>query len=205
MQSDLPSEAAPPANPQAQIHQLRTLRQAIVIGLVGFSLLSLILALFLIAASIRNDIGRSESNLAALQARLMRLSTPAPEVQELMTTLTNTLTLADTLVAARPPVGINWPAVVTVIGSYDPAAITLTALTQSDNRITLTGEAVDDVVVVTYARLLETSDLFANVVLQSLLRPTPTTVAAQTTPTALTQPTASIEFVIIIELSGQPS
>lgn len=205
MQSDLPSEAAPPANLQAQIHQLRTLRQAIVIGLVGFSLLSLILALFLIATSIRNDIGRSESNLAALQVRLMRLSTPAPEVQELMTTLTNTLTLADTLVAARPPVGINWPAVVTVIGSYDPAAITLTALTQSDNRITLTGEAVDDVVVVTYARLLETSDLFANVVLQSLLRPTPTTVAAQTTPTALTQPTASIEFVIIIELSGQPS
>lgn len=198
MQSEMPPATVPPADPQATMHRLRLLRQGIAIGLMAFSLLLLLLSLFLIAASVRKDVARSEANLGVAQARLLRLSTPAPAVQALMTTLSTTLSLADQLEAVRPPVGIDWPAVVTTLASYDPNAITLTSLTQLDNRITLTGQAVNDVVVVDYAHALEGSPLFANVVLQSLALLDPATPAAPVAP-------GTVNFVIVIELSGQTS
>jgi len=201
MSFDSPPESVATGIPQAQIPQIRSLRQGIVIGLLAFSLLTLFLALFLIVASVRNDISRSEANLTAIRGQLLRLSTPAPELQELMITLTNTESLADKLIAARPVVGIQWPAVITVISNYNPTVLTLASLTQVDNRITLTGQAVDDVAVVTYTRMLEVSDLFTNVVLQSLTLIPPKTPTAQTTATPTAPASERIEFVIIIEVS----
>ena len=205
MQFDRPPESVTPGKPLAHIRQVRSLRQATIIGLMVFSLVMLMLSLFLISTSVRNDIGRSEANLAAIQKRLIRLSTPAPELEELLTTLTNTMGLADKLEAARPPLGVNWPAIVAVIGNYNPTVLRLTSLIQIDNRITMTGRAVDDTIVVEYVRMLEESDLFAGVVLQSLTLITPTTPAVRSAPTATPTPIAvvneRVEFVIVFELS----
>jgi len=199
---DTSPEPLTPDLPQAHMQQIRLLRQAVIIGLVAFSLLMLFLAVFLIVASVRRDIAQSEANLATVQERLLRLRTPAPELQELMTTLTNTQSLANKLTAAGPPVGIQWPAVVTVLSNYNPTALTLTSLTQVENRITLMGQAVDDVVVVEYTRMLDTSDLFSTVVLQSLTLIPPATPATGATPTPLAPAAERVEFVIILELSG---
>lgn len=202
MQSDLPPSAAPP-DPQAIQQRLQKIRQAAVIGLMAFSLLILLLALYLISTSVQNDIARSEANLASLQSQLIRLQTPAPAVQELLTTLSTTLTLANKLEAARPTIGHQWPALIAVLGSYDPAAITLTALRQEGNRITLTGQAINDSSAVAYVNQLEESTLFTSVVLESivLVTPTPRPDAAPNAAEPVASAPALVDFVITIELS----
>lgn len=203
MQSDLPPSTASPDTQPITRQRLQLLRQAAVIGLVMFSLLILLLALYFISTSVQTDIARSEANVASLQSQILQLQTPAPAVQELLTTLSNTLTLADKLEAARPATGHNWPTLVAALGSYDPAVLTLTALRQEGNRLTLTGQAGNDSSVVDYVHRLEGTKLFTSVVLESivLLTPTPppTTAANPTTP-AGTAPTV-VNFVITIELS----
>lgn len=201
MQLDMPPDSAPSPDQQAALQRLRRFRQALVIGLMTFSLLILLFSLYLISASVQNDITRSEANLTVAQAQVLRLQTPAPEVQTYLKTLTDTVALADNLVAARPPLGRNWPAIVAQISSYNPTAITLTSLTQVDRRITLTGQAVNDVSVVDYVHTLEQSPLFTDVVLESiiLLTPTPVPTQAATGPVAATA--AFVNFVITIELS----
>lgn len=185
--------------PQANMPWFRSLRQTVAFGLLAFSLLLFALAVALIAASVRNDIALSAANLSTLQDEMLSLSTPSAEVQELTVTLSNTRVLADQLAAAAPPLGANWPAVIAVIDRYDPAAITLTALTQTDNSITLSGQAVNDFAVVEYEKMLKESGLFANVILQSLKRTTPAAASAPATVTVASAET--VEFVIMIELS----
>ncbi len=188
---DLPPEAAPP-NLAASTPWFRSLRQRIVFGLLAFSLLIFTLALALIAASVRNDVALSEANLSALQDSMIQLSTPSAEVQELTTTLSETMALANQLEAAAPELGVNWPAVIAVIDRYDPAALTLTALTQIDKQITLTGQAVNSTVAVNYRAMLEESGLFTEVVPKSLKLATPAT--------GTTAATETVDFVIILEL-----
>jgi len=185
--------------PQANMPWFRSLRQTVAFGLLAFGLLLFALAVALIAASVRNDIALSAANLSALQDEMLSLSTPSAEVQELTVTLSNTRVLADQLAAAAPPLGANWPAVIAVIDRYDPAAITLTALTQTDNSITLSGQAVNDFAVVEYEKMLKESGVFANVILQSLKRTTPAAASAPATVTVASAET--VEFVIMIELS----
>lgn len=204
MQSDLPPSAAPPNKQPITLQRLQLLRQAAVIGLVMFSLLILLLALYLISTSVQNDIARSEANVASLQSQVLRLQTPAPAVQELLTTLSNTLTLADKLTAARPPTGHNWPTLVAALGNYDQAALTLTALRQDGSRITLTGQAGNDSSVVEYVHRLEGTKLFTSVVLESIVLLTPTpppTAAANATTTPAGAVPTVVNFVITIELS----
>lgn len=204
MQSDLPPSAAPP-DTQATLQRLQRLRQATVIGLVAFSLLVLLLALYLVSTSVQNDIARSEANVASLQSQISRLQTPAPAVQELLTTLSTTLTLADKLAAARPAAGRNWPALVAALGSYDASALTLTALRQDGNRLTLTGQAGQDRSVVDYVHSLESTKLFTSVVLESIVLLTPTpppTAAANAAPAPASPASAVVDFVITIELSA---
>ncbi|MBX3014899.1 MAG: PilN domain-containing protein [Caldilineaceae bacterium] len=201
MSFEMPPQSVPPDDPQAALHRLRLLRQGIVLGLISFSLLLLLLAFYLISASVQRDIARAEANLGAAQDTLLRMSTPAPETQALMTTLSTTLLLAEQLEAARPPASIPWPAVMAALNSYAPTTITFTKLTQVENRITLTGQAANDIVVVDYERTLGTMPLFANVTLQSLTLLAPTTAA--TAPPATTVAPGTVTFVIQLELSGQ--
>lgn len=204
MQSDLPPSAVPPGTQPITRQRLQQLRQAAVISLVAFSLLILLLALYLISTSVQNDIARSEANLAALQSQVLALQTPAPAVQALLTTLSNTLTLANKLEAARPATGRNWPTLVAALGSYDPAVLTLTALRQDGSRLVLTGQAGNDSTVVDYVHRLEGTKLFTSVVLESIVLLTPTpppTAAANAAPAPANPAPAVVDFVITIELS----
>jgi Tfp pilus assembly protein PilN len=158
----------------------------------------LVLALYLVSTSIQNDIARSGATLGAIQETLVRLSTPVPEIQALTATLTATLNLANTLEAARPPSGVNWPAVMAFIGNYNPTEITLTSLAQSGSRITLTGQATSESAVVEYTNALKASTLFSDVVTQSLKRIIPDAGSEEISE-------ETIEFVIVIILGVQSS
>lgn len=190
---DPPSEAVT-TDVDASTPWFRSMRQTVVFGLVAFSLLSLTLAVTLIAASVRRDIALSEASLSALQDQLIELSTPSAEVQELTATLSETVGLANQLEAAAPTSSVNWPVVIAVIDRYDPATLTLTSLTQTDNQITLTGEAANSAIAVNYRGMLESSGLFANVIPRSLKLAAPAT--------GTTAPAETVEFILILELGS---
>jgi len=166
----------------------RTTRTSIILWLVVLSLAAFFLPLYLISSTLHNDANRLEANRIPIQATLQSIHTPAPEIRALMSTLTQVQSLAQdvdntyqSLLANRT----HWPAAMAVIGSYNPAQLTLISLTEAENRVTLTGRAADETAVVAYARTLEESGLFARVVIQSVRSvatpfATPTTVGQAT-------------------------
>jgi len=146
-------------------------RRTIILWLVVISFAAFFIPLYFVSASIRSENTRLETDLQFVQQALTEGHTPAPEVQELMNTLAQVQEAAGEIEGAHNAITAghtDWAAVMAAIGNYDPAQLTLTSLTQADNRITLNGRAIDDSIVIAYARALEESTLFSRVVVQSL-------------------------------------
>ena len=162
----------------------------VVLGLVLF-----FIPLALISSGARDDADRLQANLGAIQASLTFVPTPPPEIRALMGTLsqvdaqaTQVQAVYPTLKAARS----GWPALAAAIGNYDPNQLTLTSVTQTDNRVTLSGGASSDAAVVAYSDALQQSGLFSRVIVQSLkviATPAITLTAAALMPTATITPT----------------
>jgi Tfp pilus assembly protein PilN len=175
----------------------------IVLWLVATSLLGLLLPLYLISTTIEDNNQQLQTEITQIDQEIETLSQPQPE----QTTLQDTLlrlrrqqqeleTLSETLITQH----INWPAVITVIGNYAPSPINFTSLAQEGDQITINGEASTEVEVMAYARMLEESDLFTRVVVQSLaltMQPTPSP-QPEITPLP---PDQIVEFVILVELT----
>ena len=206
-----------PLNQSAEsLQALRALRQWVALGAVILALLLLLLAFVLVNRSVQNDLARGEATATALGQEQQELQNPGPTVEAMRATLTTTRALADQILTAAPPVGILWPQVISVLDRYDPNRLALTSLTQVENRITVTGLAADDEVVVAYAQALEESKRFVTVVLQSLLivpaptaPPPPTAAVTPVPPSAvvpaiqppfLTSANTLANFVIIVEV-----
>jgi Tfp pilus assembly protein PilN len=173
----------------------------IILGLVVIGLVTFFPPLYLISATIRDDITRSEADLLAVQETVTSLSAPAPEVQELMDTLAQIQESASEIEEASRAIvadHTDWPTIMAAISNYNPAQLALTSLTHADNRITLNGQAIDDSAVLAYARALEDSNLFSRVVVQSIKTvatpvATPTSPEEATlTPTTVITPTATL-------------
>jgi Tfp pilus assembly protein PilN len=147
---------------------IQTVRRTVVLQITALGLLALAAPLYLIFGQLRGDVTRLESEYANLNARLAALNTPAPEVQALTDQLAKLDALSGQLAAEKPPVGVNWPGVIAAIGDYDRAQITLLSLTQTENQLTLEGEAVSNDAVVAYVKSLSTAPLFASVEIQSI-------------------------------------
>ncbi|HLF25108.1 MAG TPA: PilN domain-containing protein [Anaerolineae bacterium] len=183
-------------------------RTVLVLWLVVLGLAILFIPLYLSATTIQTDAERLQAELAVIQASLTSVPTPIPEVQALLSTLTvvegqigQAEAVSPTLTAAN----LNWPAVMSAIGSYSPGQIAITSLTQTGSQLTLNGRATDELAVVNYARGLEASTLFSRVIVQSIrviatpfvtpsatITGTPTLTATATpTPTLTSVPTAT--------------
>lgn len=203
-------------SPQNALQQLRGLRKGTVLGIVIVALLLILLVFALVDRSIQSDVTQAELTLTALDSELIHLQTPAAPVLTMMSTLTTTRALAEQIRLAAPAGGINWPQTIGALEQYDAETIMLTSLTQVDQRISITGQAVNEDVVVAYAQTMEKSNLFAAVVVQSIrMIPAPTaTPLATASPPALPAAQSSVsappkflatatnlaDFVIIIEL-----
>jgi len=155
--------------------------------------------LYFVSASIRSENTRLESDLQSIQGALAEGHTPEPDVQDLMDELAQVQEVASEIEGAHSAVAAehtDWAAVMAAIGNYDLAELTLTSLTEADNRIMLNGRAIDDSVVVAYAHSLEESNLFSRVVVQSLRTiatpfATPTSTAGEPTGIPIT-PTVTV-------------
>lgn len=213
-QPSSPLPAVPPPAIQAQLQGLQALRQTVVLWLIALGLAGFTLTLVLVTTTLQDEIAQTEAELQSIQLTVARLGTPSAEVQALTATLTQTLDLAAELDAARPALGVDWPAVMSQVGNYNSTQLVLTDFIQENNRITLNGAAADSGFVTQYRTALEASTLFTRVVIQSIkvIEPTPVPTAgrangtATSTPLPVVNPTAGMTaaYVIIMELKVQP-
>ena len=209
-----PLPAAPPPAIQAQLQGLSALRQTVVLWLIALGLAGFTLTLVLVTTTLQDEVAQTDAELQSIQLTVARLGTPSAEVVDLTATLTQTLALAAELDAARPGLGVDWPAVMGQVGNYNSTQLLLTDLIQENNRVTLNGAAVDSAFVTQYRAALEASTLFTRVVIQSIkvIAPTPVPTAGRANGTAtpapfpVVNPTAgmTVAFVIIMELKVQP-
>lgn len=143
----------------------------IVLWLIVLSLGILFLPLFLLSTALKENNLTLETQLATLEVSLTATPEPNPTEQALTDQLlqlrqdTKALeTLSDELGTRH----INWPGTIAIIGSYDQEQITLTGLTQTDNLITLSGQADNETAIMTYVESLRASEQFTSVVVQAI-------------------------------------
>jgi len=179
------SRAKPPGPPKP----LGLSRRVLILGLAAISLVILAIFLVLVVNTIKDDAGRLETQLETIAESITRVPTPLPEINALVDTLTQLQEAAVEIQAARSniPAGYtDWRLAMLAIGAYNPDQLDLTSLTQNGAQITLEGWAVNDSIVAAYAQSLKDTDLFAQVVVQSIqviATPIPTPTSAEITPT----------------------
>jgi Tfp pilus assembly protein PilN len=165
-----------------------------VLWLVVLSLSIMFLPIYLVSTAIKDRNQSLEDELVLLQITLTGGPSIDPEEEALRETLTyvrdqlrEVEPVHPTLIAGH----VDWPAVMSTLANFDPTQMALTSLAQTENRIVLDGQANDETVVVAYTRMLEQSNQFSRVVVQSInliLLPTATPTA---TPTPTVTPTAT--------------
>ncbi len=142
---------------------------ALWLAIIGTSLL--FLPLFLTAKTIREDNLRLAAALSQAQTAAASVPTLPAEVQRLQATATQLQAQIDQLGPAyRQLVAghVDWPDILAILSHYDDTQAVLTGVSQTENRLVITGRASNDTAVMAYAKLLENSDRFSRVVIQSI-------------------------------------
>ncbi len=168
-------------------------RGVLILWLVVIGMAIFFLPLYLFALTIREDAKAIETEIASIRVSLTNVPTPPPDIASQLTPLAqaqrqiNQLAqVYPTLVAPRS----DLPAIMAAINNYNPNDITLTSVAWAGNRMTLTGRATRDDVVLGYVRNLEQSNLFNRVTLESAQ------VVATITPTLTITPTATAPWTL---------
>ncbi|MCB9420323.1 MAG: PilN domain-containing protein [Ardenticatenaceae bacterium] len=157
--------------------------------LIVIGLAILFLPLYAISSTIGADTDRLNAELSNIQLTMVSEPTVPPEVVALQSDAADIeaqLSELEGVYANLSADHIDWPEVAAAIRNYDTSRISLTSLQQTDNRLMLTGQAVDDTAVINYARFLEDSGQFARVVVQSITLTTPSPTPTVQATTAVT-------------------
>jgi Tfp pilus assembly protein PilN len=162
-----PGLAAKPKRPLLQ----RVPRNTLILWLVAAGLAFFFVPMVLVNNAIRTDTQRLGADLTSAMSQLNTVPTPVPGIQELSTQITEVQSQTQQIAAASQQLNVvrpNWPAIMAAIARYDPGLLQIDSLTSGENRLTITGRAVDQNAVVSYARTLEQSAIFNRVNVQSI-------------------------------------
>jgi Tfp pilus assembly protein PilN len=179
-QESIDVEAQEPDQPN--LFSLQNILWLIVAGLI-----ILFFPIYLFATSVQTDVVQLERELAPLLSTLTAVSPQtnngaehAPQLSEIQAQAAQFSLVIPTLAAENQ----DWPAAFNLIRTYDASQMGLTAVSQSGTQLTITGRAVDDAIVISYARQLENSGQFKSVLVHSIVlvdtpfgTPTPVTTA----------------------------
>ncbi|MBK9050778.1 MAG: PilN domain-containing protein [Chloroflexi bacterium] len=170
-------------------------RRPLILWLIMFGLLMLFVPLYLVAAAIGANANQLQSELDQAQLALVSGPTPDLTTEAIQTQVNQVVEEAGQLDAIQANLDnqqTDWPAVIAAINNYQTGPLTLTGLTQTENRLTITGAAANDAAVITYAQQLEASGQFQRVIVQSIaLLPTPQATATLT-PTHTVTPSPTV-------------
>jgi hypothetical protein len=192
--------------------RLQSLRTIVVLWLIVLALGVLLIPLMLVAGWVRSDTTRLESELLSLQSAVADATSPSAEVLQLNAEVARVEELVSSVLTMTAPTGANWPHIVEAVAQYDRIAIALSSLTQTDDKIQITGRATMNDAVVRYQQRLLDSGAFKDVVVISMAtlpQPTPEAPAAEGTaaqePPAATPadlPFGNVEFVmdLVVEM-----
>ena len=158
---------------QQDMQRLNALRTQVVLWLVVLALAIVLIPLMLIAGWVRNDVARLENELLAVQSALNSATSPSGEVAQIRNEIAAIEQLVSTMQTVTLPSGVNWPIVIGAVADYDAAAIQLAALTQSEEKVQLTGRATHNDAVVRYQQALLDSAAFSDVVVVSMIAAPP--------------------------------
>jgi Tfp pilus assembly protein PilN len=176
----------------------------IVRWLLVLSLGCLLAPLFLIGQALQDNNVSLQAELDTLELTLTSVPPPDPQEEQLRDSVAQTRQLALELEKANLGQHINWSVVMAVIGNYDQTQLQLVSLSQTGNRVVLSGRALDESAIMNYTHMLEESALFMVVNVRSIsLASVPTaTPRKDLTPTPEGQPLAVrlAEFVILLEV-----
>jgi len=144
---------------------------AIWLAVLGVSLL--FVPLSLAARTLQQDNAGLEIALGQAQTAAASEPTLPPEAQNLQATLAQVQAQINLLAPVQQQLAaehVNWPEIMAVISDHDDTQAALTGLTQTENRLVITGHASNDTEVMLYAQALENSGRFSRVVVQSITR-----------------------------------
>jgi hypothetical protein len=194
--------------------RLQSLRTMVVLWLIVLALGVLLIPLMLVAGWVRSDTTRLESELLSLQSAMNDATSPSAEVLQLNAEVARVEQLVSSVLTMTVPTGANWPHIVEAVAQYDRIAIALSSLTQTDDKIQITGRATTNDAVVRYQQRLLDSGAFKDVVVISMATlPQPTPEAPAAGGTAAKEPSAdtpadlpfgNVEFVIDLVV-GMPT
>lgn len=184
----------------------------------------LFLPLYLVSTVIKDDNLRLKSEIESVQKTLA--VTPAPEPTQ--QALRNTLFEVQGRIGAIEPVQtellakhVDWPAIMSLFGQFDQTRMSISSITQADNRVAVRGRGETESVVTNYGHMLEESGAFKRVIVESInlvALPTPTPLPTPTldkssasslplanAPIPTVTPVKVAEFSIIVELKVAPN
>ncbi len=169
-------------------------RKPFVLWLIVAGLALLLLPLYLTAQTTQQDNLRLEAGLSEAQTEVGSVPTLPAGAKQLQATATAVQALSDQLEPIRSTLvagHVDWPSILSIVAGYDDTQVVLTGITQTDNRLVITGRASSDVAVTAYSQALQNSARFSRVVIQSITQlPVPTQLAdaTQLAPPAGTPP-----------------
>jgi hypothetical protein len=139
--------------------------------LIVLGLALAIVPLRLLTSTLKAENATQEARLAELQEQLggaPEMPADAEQLEGEITALQEQAAELDNLWTALATRHVDWPDVLPTIATYDTELMRLTGMTQSENRILISGQARHDAAALAYADQLENSGKFAHVSVQSM-------------------------------------
>ncbi len=158
-------------NDQGPVGQAAAPRSLIAIWLVALGLVLLLVPLSSLGGLFEQDNAGLANQVAAAQTLAAMTPTLAPTEQAAQQRAAHLEQAINVVAPAQSTLAASSndvPGIVKVIGGYDANELALTSLTQTDNRLVITGRASNASAVMAYARTLKNSGQFSRVVVQSI-------------------------------------
>ncbi|MHB1296732.1 MAG: PilN domain-containing protein [Anaerolineae bacterium] len=138
---------------------------------IAIVLLVLTIPGFIVSQSNERKMTEIDAGMADARSTLAAIRTPAPEVYSLTRTLSDTTAMIDKAAALRPTLVAgqrDWEGIFGAIMAHDAQRVQVSALYQSEDTLTLQGLALTQSDVLAYASSLENSQVFSQVLVQSM-------------------------------------
>lgn len=148
----------------------------LVLWLIVVSMTFLVIPVFLAGGVIQEERLLLERQLAGLQAELDQPPPVNPEVERLESELLSLRNAASELESLRTTLqagNVDWSLIMRIFIEYDPHRMALTTITNTGQRITMNGQAMNETDLMAYVDILQESGLFTQVILQSINRVVP--------------------------------
>ncbi len=176
--------------------------------LIVLAIALLFVPLYLTSFTLTDTLTPLETESAMLDTTITA-PPPVPAAEQTLTS--HLLDLNGQLNAIRnvPPTLIaghlDWPAIMTMLHSYDANKIRLTGLNHTNTRLTLSGNAIEENAVLDYSNALQQTGFFSRVQVQTITangKPPPTPSIATPGAAVLTEIYMPFDFTLSVDLLG---